>query len=149
LWSEAEALHASLHPNFFRKAPESRGKKAKGIATELVRVRDALELGNQVTLVAEDVQDRVCGLAHVRIYDTPPQSGLVQLRRGHVDDLVVAGGHRRGGCGRALMETAATWARAHGAQQLLLTVWDGNASAERFYAKLGYRRISQVLGTDL
>ena len=47
------------------------------------------------------------------------------------------------------MAAATEWARTQGATQLLLTVWAGNDDAERFYAALGYRTISQVLGTDL
>ena len=47
------------------------------------------------------------------------------------------------------MQAASAWARDRGARQLVLTVWEGNTDAERFYAALGYRRISQVLGTDL
>jgi GNAT superfamily N-acetyltransferase len=47
------------------------------------------------------------------------------------------------------MQAATEWARDKGASQLLLTVWAGNDEAERFYAALGYRTISQVLGSDL
>ena len=51
---------------------------------------------------------------------------------------------------RARWSKAATaWAREQGATQLLLTVWEGNEAAERLYAALGYRRLGQVLGTDL
>ncbi len=136
LWDEVEALHARIQPRFFR--PVGTGRRG--------RARIA---GDETVLVAEDARGSVCGLLHLRIYDTPRAPLLVSVRRGHVEDLVVARCHRRGGCGRALLEAGTAWARSHGARQLLLTVWDGNAAAERFYAALGYRRISQVLGTDL
>jgi ribosomal protein S18 acetylase RimI-like enzyme len=74
---------------------------------------------------------------------------MVSQRRGHIETLIVARAQRRRGIGRALMVAATGWARSRGAHQLLLTVWAGNDDAERFYAALGYRTISQVLGTDL
>jgi ribosomal protein S18 acetylase RimI-like enzyme len=91
----------------------------------------------------------VCGACHLQIYDTPVGHTMVSQRRGHIETLIVAGAQRRRGIGRALMGAATDWARGHGAHQLLLTVWAGNDDAERFYAALGYRTISQVLGTDL
>lgn len=104
---------------------------------------------NQTLLVAEDSDGVVCGLARVQIYDTPTEALMVPVRRGHIEEMVVERARRRAGCGRALVEASAAWAKLRGAHQLLLTVWAGNASAERFYAALGYRRVSQVLGTDL
>jgi GNAT superfamily N-acetyltransferase len=74
---------------------------------------------------------------------------MVRARRALVEELVVDSSHRRRGCGRALLDSVAAWARGRGARQLVLTVWEGNDGAEQFYAALGYRRISQVLGTDL
>jgi ribosomal protein S18 acetylase RimI-like enzyme len=47
------------------------------------------------------------------------------------------------------MAEAAAWARAHGAAELVLTVWAGNADAEAFYQRLGYRVLSQVMHAPL
>jgi ribosomal protein S18 acetylase RimI-like enzyme len=69
----------------------------------------------------------------------------VAARRAHVEELVVAKGQRRRGCGRALAEAAGVWAREHGAQEVLLTVWEGNDAATRFYEALGWRQVSRVL----
>jgi ribosomal protein S18 acetylase RimI-like enzyme len=137
LWDEVEALHARIQPRFFRRT-RSGARRLNGRPS-----------AHELVLVAEGAGGAVCGLLHLRLYDTPRAPLLVAERRGHVEDLVVARAQRRSGCGRALLEAGAAWARRQGASQLLLTVWDGNAAAERFYAALGYRRISQVLGTDL
>jgi diamine N-acetyltransferase len=98
--------------------------------------------------VAEEAGS-VRGMAHVLLYDTPPGEGRRQVRRAHLDSLVVQSGFRRRGCGRALMEAVRSWARQKGASQLVLTVWSGNQEAERFYAQLGFIAISQVLGAEL
>jgi ribosomal protein S18 acetylase RimI-like enzyme len=140
LWMEIDELHAGLMPRFFRSPHGERDE---------AQLRRALTSPAEAVLVAEDPTEAVRGLSHVQLYDTPPIAGLQPGRRAHLDSLVVGRAHRRAGCGRALVEASADWARKKGATQLLLTVWAGNLAAERFYAALGYHIISQVLGTDL
>ena len=144
LWHEADALHAQLSPGFFRPPEAGRGRQRADEA-----LRDAAESEHETILVAVDGKSAVAGACHIQIYDTPVGHTMVPQRRGHIETLIVARAQRRRGIGRALMSAATEWARGHGAHQLLLTVWAGNADAERFYAALGYRTISQVLGTDL
>jgi GNAT superfamily N-acetyltransferase len=74
---------------------------------------------------------------------------MVPRRRGHVETLVVAARHRRQGLGRLLMDEAAAWARGHHAVELVLTIWGGNALAETFYRRIGYRSLSTVLSRSL
>jgi GNAT superfamily N-acetyltransferase len=138
LWRAIDELHIAIVPSFFGWA-EDRSELA---------LRRALADANEMLLVAEG-EGSVRGLAHVIIYDTPPGGGRRQLRRAHLDSLVVESAFRRRGCGRALMEAAGHWAKQKGASQLLLTVWSGNPDAERFYAGLGFIPISQVLGQKL
>lgn len=144
LWHEADELHARLSPGFFRRPESGRGKQRAAEA-----LRDTEESEHETILVAVDGKNAVCGACHLQIYDTPVGHTMVSQRRGHIETLIVARAQRRRGIGRALMSAATEWARGHGAHQLLLTVWAGNDDAERFYAALGYRTISQVLGTDL
>jgi ribosomal protein S18 acetylase RimI-like enzyme len=138
-----DELHASLAPGFFR-FDYDRSRHVE----DCLRAAQAGG-GWQTLLVADDERAATCGLIWMQIYDTPPSASMVARRRGHVEDLVVARARRRGGCGRALLEAGAAWARSKGAAQLLLTVWSGNREAEQFYQSLGYQPISQVLGTDL
>jgi diamine N-acetyltransferase len=142
LLADADELHARLHPSFFRADYDRRNAVAGWLR------EDATTHGRAV-LVAECDGIGVSGLAHVQIYDTPAFDFMVRRRRANLEDLVVDRAHRRAGCGRALIEAAASCARRMGAEQLLLTVWAGNEGAERFYEALGYRTISTVLGTDL
>ena len=144
LWHEADALHAQLSPGFFRHPEAGRGRQRAEEA-----LRDAAESEHETILVAVDGKSAVAGACHIQIYDTPVGHTMVPQRRGHIETLLVARAQRRRGIGRALMSAATEWARGHGAHQLLLTVWAGNADAERFYAALGYRTISQELGPDL
>jgi ribosomal protein S18 acetylase RimI-like enzyme len=145
LWQENDALHARMQPDFFRRPTRDEAGERANVA-----LRQALGAAHDAILVAAEASGgAVRGLCHVRVYDTPRAGELVAERRGHVENLIVAATHRRRGGGRALVEAAAAWARKKGARQLLLTVWSGNEGAERFYAALGYARVSQVLGTRL
>jgi RimJ/RimL family protein N-acetyltransferase len=60
----------------------------------------------------------------------------------HVADLglMVASSHRRRGIGRALLETAAGWARAHGVSKLELHVFPHNEPAIALYESFGFVR---------
>lgn len=144
LWLEADELHARLSPGFFRRPELERGRQRASEA-----LRDAEESGHEVILLGIGPHDAIGGACHLQIYDTPSGHTMVPQRRGHIETLIVTEAQRRRGCGRALMAAATAWARDQGATQLLLTVWAGNEDAARFYAALGYRTISQVLGTEL
>ena len=137
LWREVDDLHASLAPAYFRKAARAEAEW-----------RELLVSGDAAVFVAEEAE-RLVGVVSVRVYETPPDPAMVPLRRGHVEMLVVSAAHRRRGVGALLMEEVARWARRQGAVELVLTVWAGNAAAEAFYARLGYRELSRVLHTKL
>ena len=140
LAAEADELHARLMPGYFKRPQRPARTRA-----ELARVLGALD---EIVYVVEEAGELVA-MVHVQIYDTPPGPALVQRRRAHVDNIVVAARQRRQGHGRALIDAAAQWARAKGAEEILLTVWSGNADAERFYERLGFGRVSSVLGRAL
>ena len=55
-----------------------------------------------------------------------------------LDKLYVHPVRQRQGCGAALIEAVAAWARAHGATQLRLQVNRGNRQAIRAYEKNGF-----------
>lgn len=133
-------LHAELLPTYFRKV---RGRGNRRDTLERV-----LKSHDEVMLVVDEGAGAV-GLIHVQIYDTPPVPIMVPRRRAHIDNIVVAEGARRRGYGAALVDAATRWARERGASEILLTVWTGNEAAERFYARLDFQRVNQVLGRPI
>jgi ribosomal protein S18 acetylase RimI-like enzyme len=140
LVAEADELHARLMPGYFR-----RGSKPFRSKNDFVRLLASLD---EVVYMI-DHQGQPVGMVHAQLYDTPPGQTLVPRRRAHIDNLVVTQSHRREGHGRALVEAASAWARSKGAEEILLTVWAGNATAERFYERLGFGKVSSVLGKTL
>ena len=132
-----DELHAELVPAYFRPAtrtePEWRRLLGDSAALALVAV-DEVE-GSRPPV----------GFLSLRVYDTPADPTMVPRRRGHVETLIVNARQRRRGIGRRLLATAADWARARGATEMVLTTWVGNAEADAFYERLGYRVLSRVL----
>jgi ribosomal protein S18 acetylase RimI-like enzyme len=56
---------------------------------------------------------------------------------------------RRRGIGRRLVREAERWARARGAEEIELNVWEFNASAQALYERLGYATFSRRMGKPL
>jgi ribosomal protein S18 acetylase RimI-like enzyme len=139
LLREIDDLHAAIAPAYF----------CSGIRAES-EWRRLLEDGTSLVLVVDaPAGSGLAGLLTVRIYDTPASPTMVPRRRGHVESLVVGAAHRRRGIGRLLMDEVATWARACGAVELVLTTWAGNDEAEAFYRRLGYQTLSSVLARPI
>jgi ribosomal protein S18 acetylase RimI-like enzyme len=138
LLREIDELHATLAPEYFRAAPRSEADWQRVLADPTAAV-----------FVAAAGSQGLFGLLLIRVYDTPADPTMVPRRRGHIETLVVEARHRRRGIGRRLLEEAAAWARAQGAVELVLTTWTGNAAADAFYERLGYRVLSRVLRASL
>lgn len=140
LWSQVDALHAGIRPDFFTCGEEPARSKLY-----LDRIVDAQE---QELLVAVRGEILV-GLIHLQLYDTPRSSVFMKRCRAHVEDLVVDRSCRREGVGRSLLRAGEDWARHQGATQLVLTVWSGNEPGFGFYTTQGYQPVSQVLAKEL
>lgn len=139
-------MHSVLVPQFFRSAPRSIDEWQRVLSAPhaMVFLDEAT-----TTAAGEGVGRIITGAVLLRVFDTPAEPQMVPQRRGHIDGLVVLTGHRRRGIGRRLMDAAAAWARDQGAEQLVLTVWAGNAAARAFYQSLGYGALSEVLAKPL
>ncbi|MFZ9737484.1 MAG: GNAT family N-acetyltransferase [Prochlorotrichaceae cyanobacterium] len=70
-------------------------------------------------------------------------------RHSHIFLLYVDPEHRRQGLGRALMQTAETWAKKQGDRQITLQVFVNNAAALTLYKNLGYEPQSMTFGKAL
>jgi ribosomal protein S18 acetylase RimI-like enzyme len=140
LWRDMDELHASLLPGFFRRTDRPPRRREEF---------DAILRSPDESVRVAELHGEVVGVVHTQLYDTPPVAQMTQRRRAHVDSVVIAQRMRRQGLGTQLMHEAYGWARAHGAAEILLTVWAGNEAAEKFYETLGFHRVNMVLSVDL
>jgi ribosomal protein S18 acetylase RimI-like enzyme len=147
-----QARHAEVQPGFF--APHV-GASSSGSREAL---RSLLVAPSTFVGVAERVSTLeaaprggavLVGLVVARVHETPADPSLRSRRRVHVESLIVDPAHRRLGVGADLLLVVERWARARGAEQVVLTVWEGNDEADRFYDALGFRQASRVLVREL
>ena len=82
---------------------------------------------------------KIVGYAKLSVPWLPSQ--WVGERSQQLSQLYVAKAHRGAGVAQALMAWSSNTARANGADELLLTVWEHNPRAMRFYEKLGFQHI--------
>ena len=128
LLRQVNNVHHAIRPELFVK------NKTKYEAEEL-----ALLMGKEDAsiFVAEDAQGIVHGylFAFVRERTGPNLTGGTSF---YIDDLCVDESWRGSGVGRRLLEHAKAYAGELGCREVLLTVWEGNEAARRFYRNNGF-----------
>jgi diamine N-acetyltransferase len=80
--------------------------------------------------------ETIAGYAKLSLPWLPP--GTFGPRARQLSQLYVAAAHRGAGVAQALMDWTIATAASDGADELLLTVWEHNPRAMRFYEKLGF-----------
>ena len=101
------------------------------------------------TLLACDAGGALAGFAQLRVAHPPAGIAVrspVELKRFYVDRP-----WQGRGLARTLMEAAEQAARARGAREFWLGVWERNERAQAFYRKCGFRKVGTqifLVGTD-
>ena len=129
VFEEADLLHSQALPEIFRATEAPARSKAY--------ISERIAGENSVFLLAES-GNRIIGVLHITIMETPEWPILVPRRYGIIHDLVVRRDYQRLGVGRLLMEKAHGWAMEKDVTQVELTVWEFNEGAIAFYEELGY-----------
>ena len=122
--------HAFDRDRFMAPGDDPEGGYAWFLGTQL-RNPDA------VVLVAEGA-----GAVVGYVYSALEPQSWKELRdaAGFIHDVVVDQAERRRGVASALMEAAMAWLRERGAPRVVLGTAEQNVSAQRLFAKLGFRR---------
>src|SRR3954452_19822000 len=121
--SDLIRLYVELHEYSAGKVPsrlsiESRYNEGTQIADISKVIRDE----RAACLVAIDGRLAV-GLAEVHVREPETDPGVVPVRRGYLQALIVARSHRNTGVGSALLTAAEDWARLRGATEMELDHW--------------------------
>ncbi len=107
-----------------------------GVTEQSISERLNAGLAQGATIYVADRSGEILGFLWLVERGAFSRSNYVQL-------IGVRPGDRSRGIGRALMEFAEETSRVQG-RDLLLLVSDFNASARRFYQRLGYRQVGQL-----
>ncbi len=138
LWGELAHFHAQLDDAFalsrgWRRAYEE-------YLGCLLGREDAL-------VVVAECGGELVGLAVGRITLLP--AFFRRRRRGYIQDVYTREGYRRQGVGRALVARLEAWMRERGVRRVELTAAAGNAQADAFWERRGYRVYMVYRGKDL
>lgn len=137
---ESDVLHWDALPDHFDDPGEPARREDF--------VNHLLNEENGVILVAE-LGGVVVGLIQLAFFDN--RSGPFRRKHphAHIGDVVVTSEQRRTGIGRLLMGAAHDWAKARGANEIDLNVWDVNRDATAFYESLGYQTTQHTMSKRL
>jgi ribosomal protein S18 acetylase RimI-like enzyme len=134
LFDELNALHRQARPDLFRK-PD-------GPSRELADVTALIAGPGSTILVAEDSAFRhLVGFVAILTRDLPASNIRLPRKMAEIDMIGVRQHARRQGVGRALVREAFQWAAAEGLGSVELGVYEFNAAAMAFYARMGFRGV--------
>ncbi len=142
LWQTAHQWHARRHGGFF--APLSDERALLVVRRELTALL-ADPQQRLLVAVSPDEPAVILGYAQARVRRTPDVAEIVATTRIELVQLVVQPAARRSRIGTALLDGVRAWGQERGATELVLTVWEGNRGAMRFYA-LGTGRETDTRG---
>jgi diamine N-acetyltransferase len=140
LIKEIDDYHRVAEPHFFREH--------LGVPRPLQWLMDILANPEMTLLVAER-DDKIVGFLWGILRSAPDTPFHVPRRYMLVDMLGVTEAYRGQGIGSALMAHAEQWAKAKGATEVELAVWEFNKSAQAMYRKVGYKTTMQRLWKSL
>jgi diamine N-acetyltransferase len=136
LFDEVDSLHRDSLPSIFQKP------------TDAVRDKDyllGLMADKAVLLLVAEVNEKLVGLAHASIRESPPIPVLVPRRYAAIDSIIVTEAKRSHGIGHILAGRVVEWAKSQGATSVELNVFEFNKEAIKFYETLGYSTISRKM----
>ncbi|WP_101877394.1 GNAT family N-acetyltransferase [Lachnoclostridium edouardi] len=123
-------IHADIKPDIFIPGTT---KYTICELTELLRSEE------KPIYVAVNEEDICLGYAFCQLKEQPFSNNMVQFKSFFVDDLCVDKRARGQHIGESLFEYVKQEAKKLGCYEVTLNVWTGNASAEKFYEKMGMK----------
>jgi GNAT superfamily N-acetyltransferase len=135
-------LFYEFHQFHVRGVPDrlaSLGDFDSGDWTELSAAVDAILADEDAVLLVADSAGRVVGMAEVHYREDQPSPARIAHRYGHLQSLMVLEGLRHRGIGTLLLRAAEDWARARGATEMQLDIWEFADGPLGFYEGAGYQ----------
>lgn len=123
-------VHAEIRPDIFISG---RTKYTKEELSGMLKEED------KPVYVACDESDVCVGYAFCQLKEQPFSTNMVPFKSLFIDDLCVDAAARGQHVGKCLFEHVKAEAKRLGCYEVTLNVWAGNASAERFYEKMGMK----------
>ena len=136
LLAQGDRLHADILPDVFQAFP--------GLARPRDVVAEYVE-GKDKDYFLADLDGEVVGCMNIARQVAPGYPMYRRREYAVIENVVVDERHRRQGVGTTLLEEAKRWARDRGLTTIQLGVWAANGPAVAFYAKHGFRVLTQKM----
>ncbi len=121
---------------------EASGEDVAGAANALARIA----ADSDERLLLGLIEAEVVGVTHLLRARMSPIHDETAI---HITHLHVAGGHRRHGVGKALIEAACTWAEEKETGYILAAASAHSRDANRFMARLGLSQMATLRGATV
>ena len=139
LLRQVHDVHSSKRPDIFRVGSKKYNEN---------ELRNILSNETSPVFVAE-LDSIVIGYAFCIYQSTKDDNSLMDRETLYIDDLCVDETSRGKGIGKALFNYVKTFAENNGFNDIVLNVWECNASAKKFYEKLGLVARKTVLELNI
>jgi len=140
LLAQADRYHADILPEVFRVFPGP--ARPRDVVAEYVEAED------KAYFLAE-TNGEVVGCLNIARQTASAYPMYRPREFAMIMNVVVDEAHRRKGIGTALLEEAKRWARDRHLSVIQLGVWVANGPAVAFYAKHGFRVLTQKMELQL
>jgi GNAT superfamily N-acetyltransferase len=102
------------------------------------RLREIIA-GSDADILVAEAEGKISGLSEIHLREDEGTSARPAARYCHLQSMFVPEDRRGSGIGRRLLAASESWARARGAKEMRLDVWEFDEGPSRFYEKHGYR----------
>ncbi len=136
---ETQQIHAEAYPAIFRQ----------GVSGIPIEYFTRMIEGENTTVFVAELEQQVVGYVFLNVNDTPPYSYLMPRRVAEISDIAVLKAYNSKGIGHQLFAASIEWAKAKGATDLELQVWEFNKNAIAFYERLGMAPINRTMALPL
>ena len=127
-------FHAERIPRRLLSLHSTWDKEVAGLAE---RLSEIIGCSESDVFVAE-VGGEIAGFSEVYLRDDEGTGARPACRYCHVQSMFVSRAFRGSGVGRLLLGASESWARARGASEIRLDVWEFAEGPSGFYEKCGY-----------
>ncbi len=137
---DVQQLHADAYPSWFRQ-PDNFAEIVADFETRILA--DA----NGFVFIVE-AQQQAVGYIYAKVVTHPENAYTYARKLMLVDQIAVRPNDQRNGYGQMLMQVVRDEALAQGINRVVLDMYEFNSNAYRFYAKMGFERVSVRMALD-
>ena len=141
LYHEFHQFHVRGVPDRLRSLGDVDSFDRSGLIKSLTEIIN----GEDTTIFVAAAGDRLIGLVEVYFRQDEQNPLRCEYKHGDIQSLMVTEKFRGQGTGRLLCEAAEAWAKAKGAVEVRLDIWEFTEGPLKFYERIGYKTLRRTI----